>query len=27
VDALPAEAHDLAMRWIVTDAALYPAAG
>lgn len=26
VDALPAEAHDLALRWIVTDAALYPAA-
>ncbi|NLA19655.1 5-formyltetrahydrofolate cyclo-ligase [Burkholderia cepacia] len=27
VDALPAEAHDLALRWIVTDGALYPAAG
>ncbi|KWF96401.1 5-formyltetrahydrofolate cyclo-ligase [Burkholderia diffusa] len=24
VDALPAEAHDLAMQWIVTDGALYP---
>jgi 5,10-methenyltetrahydrofolate synthetase len=27
VDALPAEAHDLAMGWIVTDRALYPDAG
>ncbi|WP_042978163.1 5-formyltetrahydrofolate cyclo-ligase, partial [Burkholderia sp. AU4i] len=27
VDALPAEAHDLALGWIVTDGALYPAAG
>ncbi|EPZ91256.1 5-formyltetrahydrofolate cyclo-ligase [Burkholderia cenocepacia BC7] len=27
VDALPAETHDLALRWIVTDGALYPAAG
>jgi len=26
VDALPAEAHDLAMDWIVTDAELYPSA-
>ncbi|WP_455778053.1 5-formyltetrahydrofolate cyclo-ligase, partial [Burkholderia stabilis] len=27
VDALPAEAHDLALCWIVTDGALYPPAG
>ncbi|KAB0634467.1 5-formyltetrahydrofolate cyclo-ligase [Burkholderia latens] len=27
VDALPAEAHDLAMSWVVTDGALYPSAG
>ena len=27
VDALPAEAHDLALHWIVTDGALHPAGG